>query len=181
MPTQCRITLPDSVRVDDVATLIGIYDGLSKQRCPLGRNSWRCRVNHVSVESISGIPNCARIIWPRGEVIYHFEWDEPGRGLLPNSTPFWIAVGQRLVEFFGGSVIYRDDGDQTVDFFQPWRKDCYVVDEPDWTVFQERVMKERPLEFGDILRARRFAAYDDLANVRRREPLIQQTRIYSLN
>jgi hypothetical protein len=49
----------------------------------------------------------------------HYESDDfigHDRLIMPPSTAFWVAIGRRLIEFFGGVLIYQDcaslDGDE---------------------------------------------------------------------
>ena len=165
MGVDCRVTLPDRVRVQDVADVIAACAGNRPERCSFGQGrGWYADVPGVKVSGCDGTPGMASIIFPdvNGEsriVYYHFEWSSGGRGMLPPSTPFWVAIAKRLVDFFGGSVDYGDADDSEQDYTRPWREDCRAEDGAEWEAFQERKMRVTPLTLGEFEEARRVAAY----------------------
>jgi len=40
--------------------------------------------------------------------LYHFESEDGGRLIMPRCTSFWLAMGSRLIDFFGGKHIFND-------------------------------------------------------------------------
>ena len=158
MGVSSEIQLPDRVRIRDVARLIGIYHGLEKVKSGSGSH-WSCEVPGVSVEAIPDIPEMARIRWSDSFVHYHFEHHLPGRVLSPPSTPLWVAIGIRLVEFYGGSVIYQDCADES-GYRKPWRDDCQgEMDEEEYQVFESRIYQETLVSDSELAKARKLAAY----------------------
>src|SRR5581483_9606267 len=131
MSVDCHITLPDNVRVDNVADVIGIAAGLKPvwEYSDNGKHKW-VKVRGVEARSSGVVPGMALIsIRSTGHLLvdgedqhsgyYHFEACHDGRLLSVTSTAFWIAVGHRLVDFFGGSIDYQDCDDVEVNYCQP--------------------------------------------------------------
>lgn len=164
MGIDCRIYLPDNVRIKDVADVLGRAAG-----CPL--STGYARVAGVAVLSIPDVPSAAEIqVAPAGgcvdgepvhRVTYHFETDGRGRLLTPPSTPFWVAVARRLVGFFGGVVDYDDSDDCDVDFARPHRANRFncPTDGEDWDSLQGRIAAVPPLSAGELAAAADLAAY----------------------
>lgn len=151
MGANCQITLPHAVKVRDVADVIAACSGVRPGKRYLSHNGdWAAYCPGVEITPNLNEPALANITWvaPEGDtrsVLYHFEWSAQGRGLMPPTTPFWIAVGHRLVEFFGGSIDYNDCEGAGPDFSLPHRDDCWVEDGPEWIAFQERKLAVAPL------------------------------------
>jgi hypothetical protein len=80
---------------------------------------------------------------------------------MPRSTPFWIAVGKRLVQFFGGEIDYQDCDEIDVDFARPSKslKINDPQDDDEWDTFQRRLFRLKPLMVEDIKDADQYAAY----------------------
>jgi len=96
------------------------------------------------------------------QVTYHFEPDNgAGRLLLPRSTPFWIALGVRLVDFFGGTVDYSDCDSVDVDYQVAAKSalDNGPTDGEAWNVMQQRIIDLKPLSRQEIEAAAAFASY----------------------
>jgi hypothetical protein len=156
MGANCQITLPHAVKARDVADVIVACSGVRPEKQYLGaRDGWAAYCPGVTVTASPHDPTLANICWrdPAGEeqrVLYFFEWSAAGRGLMPPSTAFWVAVGWRLVEFFGGSVVYNDAEGLTPDFVRPAREDGRVEDGPEWKAFQERKLAVPPLTVEEL-------------------------------
>lgn len=156
------IQLPDRARLGDVATVIGIAAGL-----PYRYESLRDSATYyVSVDEIktssSSMPECARITWGKGDnlkhVLYHFEGEDGGRELSPPSTPFWCAVGVKLVTLFGGSFRYSDSKSQS-DLVVPTNPLCGASGGEEWEAWQQAMMAVKPITDEDLKEAAKFAAY----------------------
>jgi hypothetical protein len=176
MGIDTRIHLPANVQVGDVAKVIGILAGLPPVKTILEQcrrdDAWFVRVEGITVTGTLGVPEMASINL-KGKLIdgqevhnvfYHFE-DSDDRGdwrlLMPRSTAFWIAMGRRLIDFFGGYMDYADYDDERVDYespVKPWRENA-PEDGAQWQAFQERVFNVIPLTKADIKACQQFAAY----------------------
>lgn len=73
-----------------------------------------------------------------GTDVHHFsvysESDEYiglSRLIITASTPFWIAVGRRLIRFFGGALLYSDCASDDADeyFIRKWSYPREIDDE----------------------------------------------------
>ena len=169
MGVDCRITLPPATRVRDVAMVIGALVGLPvEHRKPDSKYEgfgW-ASVNKITYKSNSSIPECCNIEWtdldgePRN-VLYHFEFGDDGcRGMLPRSTPFWLAIGMKLVDFFGGELDKNDSDSVDCDYQKPVRNDISASDGKEWEKFQKRLLAVKPLTRADIDAEKKHASYD---------------------
>ena len=122
MGVSTNICLPSDVRIRDVRTAVGILAGAEKVKRPLGgthRDSWSAETkdrDFVKFDVDANNPSCVQIIL-KGEQIdgerhmghYRFEPEQTGtRQLSTGCSPFWQAIGVRLVQLFGGSIDLND-------------------------------------------------------------------------
>lgn len=170
MGVDCRILLPPDARIRDVADVIGILAGLNPE--------WDDSIPSVSVPGATAKPSslaeCAEItiVSKNGEflvdgetshwLLFHWEpSEESGMHLLmPHSTAFWIALGKKLVSFFGGSIDYNDCDSKDVDYRakKPRRRNNPTVGKP-WDDFQKAMFNIKPLTEKDLEKAEKYAAY----------------------
>lgn len=173
MGVDCLITVPAWARIDDVATVIGAAAGCKMTLDDIGDRCVSAKAHgaRVSTCGANGLEACAYIDWltdqgdhRQGHVMYHFEWenDRGGHGLMPRATPFWVAVGHRLVDFFGGSIVYSDCGDCKWDYAQPWKPIAEIApsDGKPWTAFQKQLAALKPLTAEEVAAFASVAAYD---------------------
>ncbi len=185
MSVETKIYLPASAELDNVARVMGRLFGceVSKDSLGGGDGYWSAKVAGVRTEGITTMPECARIIiTPPGGDLYHFLWhwepytereeDVGRRMLMPASTPLNIAMARRLVEFFGGTVIYQDYGDSLGDYVVPSKsveENCPQDGEP-WqdlqrgehervSTFEQRILDVVPLTEEEIATCEEFSAY----------------------
>lgn len=96
--------------------------------------------------------------------MFHYEAsDQHGkyRLLVPRSTPFWLAMGDRLTTFFGGFVDANDC--DTVKRDWEHKKPRLWNDPSDgkpWYALQEAITKVKPITVDDLNNFRKLAAYD---------------------
>lgn len=185
MGVDCRITFPNNVRLRDVANAIGILAGLNpvQKHISGALDSFFVDVPGVTTKSYNslGLECCAQIdlTAPEGETLvdgkdthytmYHFEYESPtadpdikmySSGISPRSTPFWIAIGKRLVETFGGSILCNDCGDNE-------KPDRVVgahwlngaTNGEKWNQNQRRIFELSPVSKAEMDEARKVAAY----------------------
>jgi hypothetical protein len=159
------------VRVKDVATVLGAAAGLPvvKRQFTGGRDGWAAEVEGVTVETTS-VPHMLHLDFkaPQGQTLvdgmawhycsFHYEYERSdGRLLMPRSNAFWVAIGKRLVDFFGGTVDYNDCDDVEVDYQRPKksRKLNAPTSGAEWTAFQERLLAVKPLSAKELENAYR--------------------------
>ena len=168
------IYLSPASQLYDVASAIGILVGLPVEKNLLFGNSncWYAYVRGVTTKPTS-VPEMAQIdIRGKSSVVrlpisvyFHFETEiiDGGRLLSLQSQPIWLAVGCRLVDFFGGYVDYNDSDDKDVDYCMPIK--CLHEIAPNdnhlWSKFQERLADIKPLTEAEIESYRKYAVYDD--------------------
>jgi len=121
MGVNVHTKLPADVRLKDAADVIGILAGL-----PLINDASYRRVEGVRIEGKSkgGMPHLAEMHFEGKMVdgesvhfgLWHFEGPGGTRSFNPTSTPFWIAVCRRLVDFFGGELVYFDISGSLCDY-----------------------------------------------------------------
>lgn len=168
MGVDTRITLHPSARLRDVTDALGILAGLEPELHPLSIGALAVRVPGAVCKSYDGLglAACAQIILtaPEGRllvdgdeshyVMYHFEWEgtevHGARGLLPPSTPFWVAAGIKLVDFFGGHIDFNDCDTIDVDHVAP-PSALPAVDGPDWQDYQHAIAAIEPITRDDMI------------------------------
>lgn len=166
MGVDTRIYLSPGARVKEVAEVIGLAAGLPGRWEESGSTRWYA-VPGVRVSSNSGLPECCDIEWvdQNGEgrrVLYHFEAGGHGcKLLMPRSTPFWIAIGRRLVDFFGGWIDYQDCDEEDMDYRQPLQYHCCPEDGEPWKSFRQRMSEVQPITRSEYERSKQYAAYPD--------------------
>lgn len=163
MGVDCKIALPPNVEIDTVARIIGISAGLPCEKQSLGlgifNNAWSAEVKGIDITSVC--PQMAQIkligfadkplVDGENEhfVFYHFEGSEVKGGnrlLMPRSTGFWLAIGVKLVQFFGGAIMPQDcNGKWTYKVpAKPNHLNCPQDGEP-WQNLQERILAVKPI------------------------------------
>ena len=168
MGSDCHVYLPPATRINDVAEVMGILAGNKPRKEPLGdpEGSWAVRVPTIKAEN-SSVCGCAEItFWDSNKeqrwAFYHFEPSKTGERLLSvRSTGFWIAIGKRLVDFFGGRMTYNDCGMTEDDYQQPHRTDIHESDGEPWQAFQQRIFDVKPLTKKEIKDAAKLSAYGE--------------------
>lgn len=106
-----EISLPPNVRVDDVAGVIGKAAGLGIEVGSefVGWNPHEIKIVSMSTPQLAEIQLQGRMVdtMKNRYIHYHFEGTGGRRVLMPPSTPFWCAIGETLVQFFGGRLRFR--------------------------------------------------------------------------
>lgn len=168
MSVDCNIYLPSYVRVEDVATVIAGAMGFKVETHE--GYSWARQhdvkivcTNNPALLSLQFGPSPAD---PQDHSWYYFlEGDDqinPGsRCLHTRSYKEIIAVGRRLVNFFGGRIDYQDCDSRERDYVRPWKKPdevCPTNGKP-WTDFQKRLLAVKPLTAAELDKAQTHAAY----------------------
>ena len=183
MGVDCNCFLPSNVRIDDVAKVMCILMGKKpfKEHSSIHPkdDTWWAQVpkdsysfKHTSspyyVEiliKVAGDALTAR--GDAGDVVsasYFYECEDKRAGkfiqIHVRSTAFWIAVCKGLVDFFGGEVGFPDYTDKIHYKKKPKSiKQNHPSRNPDWGVFQERMMAIKPLTLDDFKKAYNHAAY----------------------
>ena len=169
MGVDCRIHLPEDVRVGNVTEAIGILAGLKpiltsipsvnvKGATVKGYDSWglaTCANIEIEATPLTKMPH---------HVMYFFEPEEGGRLLCPRSTAFWLAVGQGLVTFFGGRLDFQDSDIAEVGDFshaKP-RSRNNPTNGREWDAFQRALYALPALTKADLTVMRKFAAYKEV-------------------
>ena len=163
----CVISLPGNVRVYDVAEVIAASLGTQLHMFGPSANApgWE-------VEAIPTEPRLCRITCrdrtegrcaDMREFTFHFEGPGGRRLLMPASTPHNIALGRRLIDFFGGTMRYRDDSGVSVNYGTEDGSNAQNGPEEgvDWADLQRRMVAILPIAADEIERVRQFAAYPE--------------------
>jgi len=180
MGVDIEIYLPAYVRIRDVADVVGRLAGLPIEPLGGGGGFWHVKGAQAVASSV---PTMA-LIELKGrcfidgethhEMNYHFEcskpeWDgEPIKGefrhLSARSTPWWCAIGKRLVEIFGGIVDYQDCDSNYTDIvnFKGFVKNRALFtahDDPEWSKLKNLIRDVQPITYVDLAEADKVAAY----------------------
>ena len=171
MGVNCMIYLPSDVRLHDLTKAMGVAAGFEKSKRPCGK-SFYVEVKGVKTSVMDVLPMCPNIIFEgmtidgesghyvmfHGECSYgHGQW----KLLMPRSTPFWIAMGKKLIETFGGKMDCNDCDEKKINFSLPKpRKYNDPEDDEPWEKLQQAIWDITPITQKDLIAARKYAAYD---------------------
>jgi hypothetical protein len=160
--TNCRINLPDNVKIRNVAKVMAVAAGLERKWEGRGGGRWvECSGFEVTAHGVAGLAT----IELQGTMVggetthcctYHFESDDGGRllcpRLCPRSAAFWIAMGHKLVDFFGGWLDYSDCDEDSISYQLPPKADCLnrPEEDEDWLNFQHRLYNLQPITQQDL-------------------------------
>ena len=189
MGVDCRIQLPLDVPIEKVADAMGILAGLPTQIKTLNNRGEIIRypfVQGITYQMYDKTPGMVDILLnlEKAAVIdvlvdgekthsvffHHCSHDEPNgkvcNVMSPPSTPFWCAIGKRLVNFFGGRVIFDDSGYEKGTNVYTSKRHCPVdkwgripSDGKPWDKYQAALAKLSPLSSNDLESAKKYAAY----------------------
>jgi len=171
MGVDATVQLPPYSKIIHVADVVGKLCGCESELKPLGgSDAVFSNVQGVSYKP-STIAELAQIVVenpslfdvPVLSVWYHFENDDDGnRCLRQRSFPRWIALFQRLADFFGGLVEYKDSN-EGIDYrvpFKPLDEVAPATGKP-WDTFQRRIHNLPPVSEEEVAACARLAAYQD--------------------
>lgn len=168
MGVNAIIMMPADTRIKDVADVIGILAGLPARKEMLDSTAYACQVSGVKVKPSSMAEMATIEIHGNlidGETNHYTTWHwEPDCGtgerlIYPRSNPFWIAVGIRLVDFFGGSIVYNDCGDMVPNYSKKQAMTNNPTNGEPWQKFQDAKLAVKPLTQDELETANGFAAY----------------------
>lgn len=171
MGVDCKIYLPANVRIRDVAKVIGVVTGCAIHHRNLSSydgDGWYVDVPAVELDRSSMVTLASVYIRRKTidgaddhYVLYHFEGSGGRRLMMPRSTAFWIAVGVRLVTFFGGSIDFQDCDDVDADLHVDPKSDAMNCPEDgvEWQNLQERIAALKPITEEEWRSFDEFAAY----------------------
>ena len=164
MGCSTKIYLPPNVRIQDVATVIGILSGDEKKKKYFNekslQNEFYVTVNNVKFSNCPSHPECAWInIKCQGSVLeityqasgfWMFENDIfPGWKYLSfGSREYSIKIVKALMEFFGGMADYNDCEGNQMDIEVEPKPDSfnYHKENKDYEAFQEALWNLKPIE-----------------------------------
>jgi hypothetical protein len=167
MGVDCNIILSPGTRVGDVAKVVGALVGLKPEKKFFGSgdDGWATRVEGVTVgRPKAEIPECAEILVsdPAAHLtrlLYHFEGGKKGeRLIILRSRARNLALGRRLVQFFGGRLISEDTCDTEILEVEPLA-DIHAEGGDEWYSLQERLLAVTPLTEEEIEAMEEHAAY----------------------
>lgn len=167
MSTNCKLYLPSTVRLKDVLTVLSRAVGHKIEKVPFssGSSSWYAKSDGAYAKPLgTNDHEMLYLTWSGGRMIpWTFEGDGGTRLLFPLSTPFMCALCKKLVEFFGGELIYDESCDED-DVENVLRvKPKPTVDPKDdstYEPFQKRLSAVTPLTMDDINEGKIVSAYD---------------------
>jgi hypothetical protein len=174
MSVNCNISIPVDVDEGQVSEVVGVLAGLNARiESLIHGNGTHVEVDGVEVRATS-VPGMAEIVL-RGKmadgesahsVNFHY-CSRSRRGkivnfLHPPTTPFWCAVGKRLVDFFGGEIVYDDCREEKGKNVYRAKRSCPVDRQgliPDdgkpWRKYQLAVVALRAVSGRDLKAMRR--------------------------
>jgi hypothetical protein len=168
MGVDTRISLPSNVRVRDVAKVMAASLGCKVTRRIIPRSSGifaECedvKIDSASMAELCNIElhNCtvgSESQW----FLFHWELSGGKKGMLPRSTAINIAIGMRLIKFFGGSIDFQDCDSTQIDYIADEKsndENC-PTDGREWDNLQKRILAIEPITDTEIQECEKFAAY----------------------
>lgn len=169
------IYLPPHVDDDDVCEMMAICAGAKAYRRDFGGNhkGWSAVVEGVSyqAEGLGRFPNMVLTKFKDAQgqerqVNYFCRHGATGGPMLrPRSTPFWLAVGRRLIGVFGGQLRHDDGSDEINEEVDPSKAELSAEDYDEsngnegFYRRQEALMRALPLSPKELIAASQVAAY----------------------
>jgi hypothetical protein len=95
----------------------------------------------------------------RYNLLYHFEGNDGHPLISPKCTAAKIALCAGLVKFFGGTVDFNDGDDKKVNMRVKAKTDVRASDDPEWSLFQQRILAVQPITAEEISKYKKFASY----------------------
>jgi hypothetical protein len=155
---------------------MGILAGLPKEKVFFNDGSnFYVKVKGAEIKS-TAIPEMVEIVLKATDGLklldeseyhfcfYHFEnADSKYISLNPPSTPFWIAIGMGLCEFFGGKIDFDDCDDKDIDrTYKKPRTRNNPHDNDEYHKFQKQIWKLESLGIDELVLAKGYSAYQNL-------------------
>lgn len=165
MGVDTHINLSPKARFQDVAIVAAILLGCKPKLEPLGgTSSFSCRVKGLETKPTVSETMAEILITPEyGEIrhlFYHFEFGDDGcKGMAPRATAVNIALGVRLVEFFGGWVDFNDNDESERDFKSDGLSFCNAEDGAEWDALQNAQYELRPITVSEVMQYEKYASY----------------------
>lgn len=159
----CKVYLPSKARVADVADVLAILTWAKPTINQLTTKEFYVTVDSGIHISSDYSPNAATIIWKiyggkgkKYSKFFFFEYGDGFHGMNFSSTDIGIVIAKRLVDFFGGKVIYKegDVGKIKANYARPVRPDLCETDGKLYQALQERKRKLKPITQKEIEAAR---------------------------
>lgn len=175
MSVNCKIYLPPQTRLRDVMQVIGLLLGCSGRVKTFDHGDGNhLVVANVKTKVIPEMDDCCDIVVKKPDcsiVRYLWQWEAdyreggiPGEKLImPRSNGRGIALGKRLVLFFGGTVIYRscDRTDPNNSYVKTARYGHYPTDGKEWDDFEREKAAVLPLTDDEIEACVPLSAYKE--------------------
>ena len=190
MGVDSHIYLPTDIGPHYFADALGIFAGLPKKLVDRN-NVMACDVEGVETKP-TFTPSMGEIILraPKGHLLVdgedthevNFHWGSRFKKeiwtlLSPRSTPFWVAVGTRLVDWFGGYLVYSDCGDFSGSNLykgkrsHPVDDDWFLPHDGDaWTEYQTEASKLTKVTDRELRAAWKKASYQESFDPSGRRP-----------
>lgn len=170
MGVDCKIYLPPQVALDYVACAVALAGGARSEIAAFGgdRPFEAIYVASLTVKP-STIATLANVVFHdevrnvSHKLVYHFEFGVAGeRGFMPRSHPYWLAVGRKVVDAFGGRIDYDDSDDKYADYETPLRWPENWSGNAGFATLQEILRSIEPVTEDDIQAMRMYAYYAEV-------------------
>jgi hypothetical protein len=177
MGVNAKCEFPYGTRVKDVAAVAAALLGHEKKHEPIrGSSATFANVKGWKVEGAGSDPTLAHIVLDvivdnpaaklirksdgdRYHLLYHFEGNNGHPLIGPKCTAAKIALCAGIVKFFGGTVDFNDGDDKRVNMRVKARADIRASADPEWSLFQQRILAVQPITAEEISKYKKFASY----------------------
>jgi hypothetical protein len=163
MSVSCHAYLPPSATPQDVASVLGVAQGLAWEMKSIG-DIQALRVNWLRAKSSDLAPSMVLIDLPDSyRLTYHYDGFSPHpeigltfppgyRCLVGPSCRQVAALFTKIVDLFGGIIDYADDDDSFRDYVVPARYDYTPSDGEEWQEWQYLMSSVSAVNEDDLAR-----------------------------
>lgn len=166
MGVDTKIAVPPQVALRDFVVVTNRLLGGDTEWWDLGNGAHAAVSNGLKAEPSMSMPECVTIsgptAWGKVWYLWHWEFGNMGyHGIMPRATPLSIALGRRLVDFFGGWVDYNDCDEHDRDYVRAARYTYTPSDGEEWEQHQIAMRAVEPLTDEEVLASVADAVYTD--------------------
>lgn len=161
----CRVYLPSKARIVDVADVLAILTWAKASKSSITSKMFYTVVHSaIQLGSADFASTSVTISWKiygdgkKVSKAYYFEMGDGFHGLVFSATDIGLALGKRLVDFFGGKCDYNDGDGIKCDYTRPVRNDLTALEGELYQCLQERKFKLKPITQKEVddLRVKSF-------------------------
>lgn len=173
----CKVYLSSRARLKDVVDVLALLTWATKTKFPHGYDPDAYITDvyaGIELGGLSYTSSSTNVKWhlfgTMGKVVnksYNFEYGHGFHGMDFAASDFGVALGKRLVDFFGGKVDFNGHDTVKCDYARPIRHDIGAeVSSPEWYQLQRRKFHLKAITQKELDEAYKVAYYSKLYNIK---------------